>query len=160
MTPRGHAGASVWATTAEGVPVPLTVAEALLTDPAVRALLLDGHGDPLKLGRTRRLATAAQKQALAVRDGGCIFPGCDMPPSWCDTHHQPAWEHSGLTDIDLMGLLCRHHHVVTHRPHWQVHPHPSEPQRWYWTTPTGRKLYSQRRTDHTTPLSGRPPQPG
>ena len=30
---------------------------------------------PLEVGRTSRVVTAAQRVALAVRDGGCSFPG-------------------------------------------------------------------------------------
>ena len=27
------------------------------------------------------------RRTLEARDGGCVFPGCDAPPSWCDAHH-------------------------------------------------------------------------
>ncbi len=122
-------------------------ADVLLTDPIVRGLLLDGEGVPLELGRKRRFASQDQKLALAIRDGGCIFPGCDRPPGWCDAHHEQPWLVGGSTDIALMALLCRHHHVVTHRPGWKIEPDPDRAQRWIWTGPSGRRLYSQRRRD-------------
>lgn len=124
--------------------IPMSAAESLLVDPVVRALLLNGDGVPLYLGDKVRFATPDQKTALAVRDGGCIFPGCDMPPAWCDAHHQPAWKPDGLTDIDKMFLTCRHHHGITHRKNWRCEPDPDRPQQWTWTTPTGRELHSQR----------------
>ncbi|MEZ5267111.1 MAG: hypothetical protein R2789_00575 [Microthrixaceae bacterium] len=43
-----------------------------------------------------------------------------------------------------MFLLCRHHHVVTHRAGWALDGDPERPQHWMWTTPTGRVLASQR----------------
>jgi Domain of unknown function (DUF222) len=48
-------------------------------------VVLDGEGQPLDVGRARRLFTASQRRALALRDGdGCAFPG-DIPRL---THHR------------------------------------------------------------------------
>ncbi|WP_242419678.1 HNH endonuclease signature motif containing protein, partial [Frankia sp. CpI1-P] len=33
------------------------------------------------------------RRALAARDRGCTFPGCDRPPSWCEAHHVIHWTH-------------------------------------------------------------------
>jgi hypothetical protein len=52
---------------------------------------------PLEVGRTSRVVTAAQRAALLVRDGGCAFPGCDRPPAWCEAHHLRHWLHGGPT---------------------------------------------------------------
>lgn len=49
-----------------------------------------------------------------MRDGGCVVPGCHAPPEWCEAHHVVPWEHGGLTDVDGMALLCRHHHTAHH----------------------------------------------
>ena len=62
-------------------------------------VILDPHGVPLALGRSQRLASKGQSMALIARDGGCSFPGCTHPASWCDRHHildwiwvaQPTW---------------------------------------------------------------------
>jgi hypothetical protein len=64
----------------------LTIAEAMnLADPAiVYSVPIDEHGFPLSLGRTSRYATPAQRHCLTVRDHGCVFPGCSMPPEWTD----------------------------------------------------------------------------
>lgn len=136
-------GAAV-ATDTSGRSVSTAALEVLLPGADVRGLLLDGEGNPLVMGRSRRLATPSQRAALAARDGGCIFPGCDRPPEWCDAHHQPPWEQGGRTDVDEMALCCRMHHRLTHQPGWTMEPHPILPQRWRWTTPSGRTLTSQR----------------
>ena len=50
-------------------------------------VLLDDAGIPLRLGRSMRLFSPGQRLGFAVRDKGCVFPGCDRPPSWCEAHH-------------------------------------------------------------------------
>ncbi len=67
--------------------------------------IINRNGIPLALGRTQRLASKGQTMALTARDGGCSFPGCTHPPSWCDRHHILDWIRGGLTDVDNMTLL-------------------------------------------------------
>jgi hypothetical protein len=50
---------------------------------------------PLEVGRTTRVIQATQRTALAVRDGGCVFPGCQRPLAWCEAHHLRHWLHGG-----------------------------------------------------------------
>jgi len=89
-------------------------------------------------------------EALAVRDGGCVWLGCDMPVGWTDAHHITPWEHGGPTDLANLALLCRHHHGVTHRTGWTMTAHAD--QTFTWLTPGGQTLTSQRHR-------GRPPDP-
>lgn len=80
-----------------------------------RTVTVDSFGKPLDVGREQRLYTARQRIALAARDGGCIMPGCDRPPSFCEAHHIDEWSaHRGRTDIDRGVLLCVFHHVHVH----------------------------------------------
>jgi hypothetical protein len=67
---------------------------------------------PLEVGRTTRVVQPAQRTALAVRDGGCVFPNCDRPLSWCEAHHLWHWLDGGPTDLDNLALLCRTHHLI------------------------------------------------
>jgi hypothetical protein len=76
--------------------------------------VLGGDGRPLDLGRSRRLFSAAQRMAMAVRDRTCRAEGCDIPATWCEAHHLDPWQHGGRTDLDAGVLLCSHHH---HRVH-------------------------------------------
>jgi hypothetical protein len=110
----------------------------LLCDPVLHALWRDGPSVLLDLKREVRFATRHQRRALAVRDGGCVFPGCGCPPLWCDAHHIVEWEHGGDTDLHDLVLLCRHHHGVTHRTGWTMTADPDGG--FTWTTPAGRIL--------------------
>jgi hypothetical protein len=89
-------------------------ARRILCDAEVSWMIVNSESVPLAMGRSVRTATPAQLRALAVRDGGCTWPGCDRPPAWCDAHHDPAWTDNGYTDVDKMRLLCRPHHTRTH----------------------------------------------
>ena len=114
----------------------------LTCDPRMYALIVDHLGVPLDLGREHRYANRAQRRALARRDGGCTFPGCDAPTTRCDAHHIIDWDHGGPTDLPNLALLCRHHHDITHRHGWTMRA--THHQRFEWTTPTGRVIHSQR----------------
>jgi len=57
-------------------------ARRLACDASILPAVLDGAGQPLDLGRERRLITGALRRALVLRDGGCAFPGCDRPAKW------------------------------------------------------------------------------
>jgi Domain of unknown function (DUF222)/HNH endonuclease len=75
---------------------------------------------PLEVGRATRVIQAAQRAALAVRDGGCVFTGCARPLAWCEAHHLRHWLHGGPTDLDNLALLCRAHHRAVHEGGWQL----------------------------------------
>ncbi|KYH43986.1 HNH endonuclease signature motif containing protein [Branchiibius sp. NY16-3462-2] len=79
----------------------------------VLPMVFNGEPLPLDLGREQRLFNRAQRRALAHRDRGCAFPGCDRPPSWTEVHHITPWARGGKTSIKHGVLLCsRHHHLI------------------------------------------------
>lgn len=81
----------------------------------------DRHGNPLDIGREQRLYTPKQRIALAIRDGGCRWTGCDRPASYCEAHHIDEWvADGGRTDIDRGVLLCRFHHMQLHHGKWKI----------------------------------------
>lgn len=85
----------------------------LAVDAKVVPAIFDTPGRPLWLGRASRDANAAQRIALAARDGGCV--GCGARHYTCEPHHEEHWEHGGPTDVDNMCLLCGHcHHNEVH----------------------------------------------
>ncbi|MCZ3385904.1 MAG: HNH endonuclease [Actinomycetia bacterium] len=104
----------------EGLPLTDTAAQRLGCDASVARLVFGPDGVPLDLGRSQRLFSPAQRRALAVRDGGCRFPGCTRPPRFTDAHHVVPWSHGGTTDLTNALLLCRYHHRLVHEGGWQV----------------------------------------
>jgi len=75
---------------------------------------------PLDVGRATRVVSPAQRSALAVRDGGCVFPGCSRPLAWCEGHHVWHWLDGGPTDLDNLALVCRAHHRAVHEGGWRL----------------------------------------
>ena len=145
--------AALSAHTLDGHPIHPSTAGLLCCDAAHRVLVESFTGETLALGRSQRLASAAQRRAAAVRFGGCCFPGCDAPPNWVELHHTPAWEDGGGTDQDHLAPLCRHHHGIVHRAGWGLVPDADHG--FVITTPTGRGLPAQRRGRSRPP--GDPP---
>jgi len=92
----------------------------LACDAHVIPAVLGGGGEVLDLGRARRTASPAQRRALRLRDRGCIGPGCDRPPSWCQPHHIVHWADGGPTDLTNLVLLCTTHHDLVHHGRWTV----------------------------------------
>ena len=77
-------------------------------------VVLDAKGAVLGLGLAVRLATPAQRRAIAARDQGCIVPGCDRPPGWCEAHHIQWYSRGGPTEVDNLGLFCTADHSRAH----------------------------------------------
>jgi hypothetical protein len=89
-------------------------------DAKVLPAVLGTHGEVLDLGRATRLATPAQRRALALRDGGCVRPGCTRSSKWCHVHHVRHWVDGGPSDLDNMILVCACHHRELHHTGWTV----------------------------------------
>jgi Domain of unknown function (DUF222)/HNH endonuclease len=103
----------------EGLAARLRAAAALLPP-----VLGGARTQPLAVGRTSRVVSAAQRAALVVRDGGCAVAGCDRPLAWCEAHHLRHWLHGGPTDLTNLALVCRAHHRAVHEGGWRLVRHP------------------------------------
>jgi hypothetical protein len=102
-------------------PVSLATAERIACTAGTSEIVFDQEFRPLDVGRALRLYTKKQRTAMAARDGGCMFPGCDRPPSWTEAHHIKHWVRDrGPTNIDDGILLCRHHHRLMHHNGWEI----------------------------------------
>jgi hypothetical protein len=112
-----------------------SIAERLLCSADVTEVLTyfgaDGTTQPLGVVHHRRHPTPAERVALVARDGGCVFPGCDVPAAWTDAHHTVPFELGKRTALHELVLLCRNHHHAVHEggyrlwrtPEGQVHVH-------------------------------------
>lgn len=102
------------------------------------AVTVDTAGDVLDLGREQRLHSRRQRIALATRDGGCRWPGCDRPPSWCEAHHTRHWARDhGSTSVRDGILLCRHHHLLAHNNGWEIERRGSAEDGFVLVPPVG-----------------------
>jgi hypothetical protein len=103
-------------------PVPITTIDRHVCDTGTIALGFDDDGQCVNVGRNQRLFTERQRIGMAARDGGCMAPGCDRPPAWCEAHHINQWARDhGHTNIADGILLCRRHHLVFHNNGWEIH---------------------------------------
>ena len=111
-------------------PVPRQFLGTLSPDTELAGMIFDRAGRPLWLGRNQRLGNAAQRLAVAIRDGGCFE--CGAPMHRCELHHMQEWHRDrGPTDVDNLVAVCRQHHkwldtnnlVVRRTPDgYQTHP--------------------------------------
>jgi len=108
---------------ADGTQISPTLARLLACDADLVPVTLDGDGNPLDVGRTRRLFTGPVRTALEVRDRGCAWPGCDRPVSWTQAHHIVSWQDGGKTSLDNGVLLCLFHHHEIETADWTVAIH-------------------------------------
>ncbi|MCG5439489.1 HNH endonuclease signature motif containing protein [Micromonospora foliorum] len=123
----------------------------LACDATLLPAVLGGTGQPLDVGRQRRLITGPLRRALVLRDRGCAFPGCDRPPRWCHAHHIHHWADGGPTSLTNAVLLCGHHHRHLHHSDWTVQlagdGHPEFiPPAWLDPEQVPRRNHYHRRT--------------
>jgi hypothetical protein len=97
------------------IPAPSDPSAHLVHTKDGEPVLLDGE----EVDRTpgARLASVAQRIALAFRDRHCSYPGCTRPPTWSlHAHHKTPYRDGGETVVKKMTLLCSEHHTLTHHP--------------------------------------------
>ncbi|MDP3950377.1 HNH endonuclease signature motif containing protein [Microbacterium sp.] len=103
------------------IAMPASIATQRMCESGSVQVTVDSCGNPLDVGREQRLFTSKQRVALAIRDGGCRWRGCDRPASYCEAHHIDEWARDhGRTNIDRGILLCRYHHMTLHNGGWWI----------------------------------------
>ena len=87
------------ATLPDGTRLSRASLDEILCDAELVPVLTDPLGNPLDVGRTQRLFTPRQRQALAHRDKGCSYPRCSAPSEWSHAHHLVPYSEGGRTDL-------------------------------------------------------------
>jgi 5-methylcytosine-specific restriction protein A len=114
----------------DGVPpVSINTARHVGCAGAVQRVVVGGNGRIVGIGSPERCFTGAQRRAIALRDGGCVIPGCHVPVGWCEVHHvvPHAYDPDG-TDTDNGVLVCWHHHRTLDTSGWQIRIRDGLPQ--------------------------------
>jgi hypothetical protein len=112
-------------------PVPVSELRRLACDCGVIPVVMGAGGQVLDYGQERRLVPEPLRRLLELRDGGCVFSGCDQPPERCDAHHLTPFWAGGATSLDGCVLLCRRHHQIVEPAHLPGRDGvASDPERW------------------------------
>ncbi|HHT31782.1 MAG TPA: HNH endonuclease, partial [Corynebacterium sp.] len=79
--------------------------------------------------------TDGQKARVRGRDGGCRFPGCDVPAHKCQIDHVINYDPGGADDQGVtatwnLQCLCQHHHNLKTSKHWRAVMHDDGSVTW------------------------------
>jgi hypothetical protein len=107
------------ARTGYGQRLPVATALQLAAEAHLSTIVHAATGAVLSCGDARRFATPPQTRALFARDRGCSFPGCRIPPQWCQRHHVVPWWLGGPTDLKNLTLVCGYHHREFEKRGWR-----------------------------------------
>ena len=121
-------GTGLVAAELEGVgPISTEAAKRIGCDAIITLVKLSAEGMPMSYGRRVRTVPSALRKVIALRDGGCVYPGCDRPASWCEAHHFVYWSEGGKTDASNLAMLCDRHHHAMHEGGFTVRGSPQRP---------------------------------
>ena len=84
-------------------------------DASIIPAVLNSPGEPLDVGRAQRAFPTSIRRAVILRDGGCAYPGCNMPHIYSQIHHIVHWQNGGATSLENAAMLCNFHHMITHQ---------------------------------------------
>jgi Domain of unknown function (DUF222) len=101
-------------------PVALASARHIACSGAVQRVVLDDHGRIVSIGTLERGFNHHQRRAIALRDGGCIIPGCQITAEWCEIHHVDEHAVGGPTHTDNGVLVCWFHHRTIDSSGWSI----------------------------------------
>ncbi|TQJ31630.1 HNH endonuclease signature motif containing protein [Microbacterium sp. SLBN-146] len=117
-----------WAHLDDGEPVSLTAATHVGCSGVVQRIVQSDDGRILRIGTEDRVFNRHQRRAIALRDGGCLIPGCGVPAGWCEIHHVVEHAKGGPTHTDNGVLLCWFHHRHLDHHGWQVRMNHGVPE--------------------------------
>lgn len=117
-----------WAHLDGGEPVSLAAATHVGCSGVVQRVVQGEDGRILRIGTEERVFNRHQRRAIALRDGGCLIPGCGVPAGWCEIHHVVEHAKGGPTHTDNGVLLCWFHHRYLDHHGWRVRMNNGVPE--------------------------------
>ncbi len=133
----------------DGPAIPVETARRLSCDCSKVQITEDEQGEPLDVGRKTRSIPPAMRRALASRDKGCVFPGCNHK-RYVDGHHVKHWADGGETKLSNLATLCRFHHRSVHEG--GIRMERCDDGAWRFTNARGESLHACA-PGHTQPLA-------
>ncbi|MET0781626.1 MAG: DUF222 domain-containing protein, partial [Microbacterium sp.] len=101
-------------------PIPLAAARHIACTGAVQRVVTGTNGRILSIEILDRVFNHHQRRGITLRDGGCLIPGCHVPPQWCEVHHVEEHSRGGPTHTDNGVLLCWYHHRTIDSGGWRI----------------------------------------
>ena len=111
-------------------PVPLAVANRMLSDSFVKIVVTDGV-DVQSVSHVGRSVPVHMMTALEERDRCCVVPGCDSL-DYLEVHHLVPFAQGGPTSLDNLVRICRWHHDLLTYEGWCLE---RECGGWAWHPP-------------------------
>jgi Domain of unknown function (DUF222)/HNH endonuclease len=102
------------------VPISSKTVERLACDASITRIVLGSDSMVIDVGRAKRVISGPARKALNVRDGQCVWTGCERPATWSSGHHLVHWTHGGTNEQENLVLLCYRHHWMVHEGKWQI----------------------------------------
>jgi hypothetical protein len=143
-----------------------SAAQRLASDAQLQFILASGT-EVLGVSWPTDSIPAHVRIAVAARDQGCRFPGCQAPIHWCDLHHVIGREDGGPTTVSNLVALCRRHHTAVTHGRWHLSMTPDgivTVRRGRHTATTYPRANPERTSGQDppggTPATGDPPDTG
>ena len=102
----------------DGTKLPSEVIDALTPNAKLTGLIFDRFGKAIWRTESRPTATAAQRQILNARWGGCFHCGTHI--GICQPHHIEPVSRGGPTSLDNLVPACWDCHNRIHRDNWWI----------------------------------------
>lgn len=92
----------------------------MLCGSRLRMAVVDEQGEVVGCGPQTADIPAATRHAVALRDGRCSFPTCDVPVERTEPHHLRERQHGGSNDLGNLTSLCGYDHRRVHDGGWTL----------------------------------------
>ncbi|WP_433500354.1 DUF222 domain-containing protein [Sphaerimonospora sp. CA-214678] len=113
--------------------LPITDIHRLARTSTLVRLVMNADGQVLDMGRKTRLATPAQRRAIAARYDTCWVKGCPLPANMCQIDHLDNWSEGGHTDLARLGPACQFHNRDRYLHPDRYRRRQIGPDRWEFT---------------------------